>query len=159
MKNKNKILITIAFILFLGIFIFLYKNNSLFIEKKYYTNNNIIENNVNLKETKDNILLKNDLNTVKTVLEINNKKYETEINENISVYELMKKMENENKIFFKETTYTGMGKFIEEINGIKSDGEKYWIYYVNNKKANIGVSNYKINPGDIVSWRYEENTY
>ena len=26
---------------------------------------------------------------------------------------------------------------------------------VNNEKANIGVSNYKINNGDIISWKYE----
>ena len=44
-----------------------------------------------------------------------------------------------------------MGKLVEEINGLKNSGEKNWIYYINGKKANIGVSNYKINKGDIVS--------
>ena len=66
----------------------------------------------------------------------------------------MEQLQNEGKINFKEKTYSGMGEFIEEINGIKN-GEKNWIYYVNNKKAEIGVSNYKINIGDIVSWKYE----
>ena len=71
----------------------------------------------------------------------------------------MQQLQNEGKIIFKEKNYLGMGKFVEEINGVKSNGEKYWIYYVNNKKANIGISNYKINEGDIVSWKYEKNTY
>ena len=66
----------------------------------------------------------------------------------------MTQLQNESKITFKTETYTGMGEFVEEINGVKN-GNKNWIYYVNNKKAEIGVSNYKINPGDIVSWKYE----
>jgi len=92
--------------------------------------------------------------SVVTTLIINDIKYETEIVEEMSVYNFMTQLQNEGKINFKDKDYSGMGKFIEEINGIKN-GEKYWIYYVNNKKANIGVSNYKINIGDIVSWKYE----
>ena len=87
-------------------------------------------------------------------LEINNEIYETEITKEMSVYDFMTQLKNENKITFKDKNYSGMGKFIEEINGIKNGG-KNWIYYVNNKKAEIGVSNYKIINGDIVSWKYE----
>ncbi|MFA6586065.1 MAG: DUF4430 domain-containing protein [Candidatus Paceibacterota bacterium] len=72
----------------------------------------------------------------------------------ITVYDFMNKLQKEGKINFKDKEYTGMGKFIEEINGIKNS-DKYWIYYVNGKKAEIGISNYKINYGDIVSWKYE----
>ena len=50
-----------------------------------------------------------------------------------------------------------MGKFIETINGVKGNGDQNWIYYVNGQKAQVGVSNYKIKPGDVVSWKYEEN--
>jgi Domain of unknown function (DUF4430) len=74
-----------------------------------------------------------------------------------SVYDFMQKLQNESKIAFQEKTYAGMGKFIESINGIKNSGDKNWIYYVNGEKANIGVSNYKINIGDIVSWKYEKS--
>ena len=159
MKNNNKILITIISILLLSVFIFLYKNNNHIDKNIKNIDKNVIENSPPLQKTKEDVFLKNDSSPIKTTLEINNKKYETELSESMSVYELMKTMESENKIFFKEINYIGMGIFIEEINGIKSDGEKYWIYYVNGNKANIGVSNYKINPGDTVSWRYEKNTY
>jgi hypothetical protein len=66
----------------------------------------------------------------------------------------MTQLQNENKITFQAKNYTGMGEFIEKINGVKN-GNKNWIYYVNGVKAEIGVSNYKINPGDVVSWKYE----
>jgi len=92
-------------------------------------------------------------------LEINNVKYTDNITQVETVYDFMEKLRQEGKFTFKTKNYIGMGEFVEEINGIKSDRENYWIYYVNDKKANIGISNYKINPGNIVSWKYEKNNY
>ena len=69
----------------------------------------------------------------------------------------MAELQKEGKINFKDETYSGMGKFIEEINGVKNNGEQNWIYYVNGKKAEIGISNYEIKAGDTVSWKYEKN--
>jgi len=77
----------------------------------------------------------------------------------ITVYDFMSKLQSEGKINFTEKNYIGMGKFIETINGIKGTGNRNWIYYVNGKEAQIGVSNYKINPGDIVSWKYGKENY
>jgi hypothetical protein len=90
-------------------------------------------------------------------LDINGFKYKSEIVGIKKVYEIMEKLKEDKKITFEEKTYSGMGKFIEEINGIKNNGEKNWIYYVNNKKANIGISNYEVKAGDIISWKYEKN--
>ena len=75
----------------------------------------------------------------------------------ISVYDFMSNLQSESKISFTKKDYLSMGKFIDSINGIKNTGSQYWIYYVNGEKANVGVSNYKINKGDIVSWKYEKN--
>ncbi|MEK7081157.1 MAG: DUF4430 domain-containing protein, partial [Patescibacteria group bacterium] len=94
-----------------------------------------------------------------TILEINGTRYEEEITGQISVYDFMNKFRGEGKINFTEKNYTGMGKFIETINGIKGNGNQNWIYYVNGKEAQVGVSNYKINPGDVVSWKYEKLNY
>jgi len=74
-----------------------------------------------------------------------------------SVYDFMDTLRQEGKITFTEKNYTGMGKFIETINGIQSNGDQNWIYYVNNQKAKVGVSNYKIKSGDVVSWKYEKS--
>ncbi len=89
--------------------------------------------------------------------EINGLKYENMISGPLSVYSFMENLQNNGKITFKDKTYSGMGKLIESINGVKNGGEKNWIYYVNGKKATIGVSNYQINNGDIVSWHYEKS--
>jgi len=98
----------------------------------------------------------NNVEINKIILEVNDKKYENEIKGQISVYDFMSQLQKEGKITFKEKYYSGMGEFIEEINGIKN-GDKNWIYYVNGKKAEIGVSNYQIKTGDVVSWKYEKN--
>ncbi len=100
-----------------------------------------------------------DLKTVKTTLEVNDEAYEGEIKTATSVYDFMKSLEIEGKINFSERNYIGMGKIITAINGVKSNGEYTWIYYVNGKEADIGVSNYKINSGDVVSWKYEKVHY
>ncbi|MFA5937093.1 MAG: DUF4430 domain-containing protein [Candidatus Paceibacterota bacterium] len=94
--------------------------------------------------------------TGQAFLEIDEKKLETLITKEENIYDFMVKLKKERKIDFKEKNYYGMGMLIEEINGVKN-GDKNWIYYVNGKKATIGVSNYQIKPGDVVSWKYEKN--
>ena len=76
-----------------------------------------------------------------------------------SVYGAMETLRKNGKITFTEKTYSGIGKLITSINGIKSNGDMTWIYYVNEKEAEIGVSKNIIKPGDVVSWKYEKVTY
>src|SRR3989338_10034656 len=76
-----------------------------------------------------------------------------------SVYDFMHRLRKEGKISFVEKNYMGMGKFIVAINGVKGNGDKNWIYYVNGKKAQTGVSNYKLKLGDVVSWKLEKFSY
>ncbi len=97
--------------------------------------------------------IKQDLAT----LEINGVSLTTSIEKNTSVYDFMNKLKKERKVNFTDKTYIGLGKFIDSINGIRGDGTRFWIYYVDGQKAQIGVSNYKINPGDVVSWKYEKD--
>lgn len=56
---------------------------------------------------------------------------------------------------FKAKEYPGIGYFIEEINGIKNEGGKYWTLYVNGKYSTVGASDYKLLDGDKIEWRYE----
>ncbi|MFA6257336.1 MAG: DUF4430 domain-containing protein [Candidatus Paceibacterota bacterium] len=79
--------------------------------------------------------------------------------ENSTVYDLMQKLKTQGEINFTEKNYIGMGKIIISINGIKSNGQKTWIYYVNGEKADMGISNYQVIPGDIVAWKYEAVKY
>ncbi|TAN33391.1 DUF4430 domain-containing protein [Patescibacteria group bacterium] len=77
-----------------------------------------------------------------------------------TVYDAMKQLADEKKIFFSGKEYAGMGFFAEEINGLQNgDGGKYWIYYVNGQQAKVGVSSYLIKSSDIISWVYENEKF
>ncbi|MEK7181186.1 MAG: DUF4430 domain-containing protein [Patescibacteria group bacterium] len=52
-------------------------------------------------------------------------------------------------------TYVGLGSIIESINDFKSGaGGKYWQYWVNGKYSQVGASAYKIQPDDLIEWRF-----
>ena len=159
MSKSKKIIIYGFLIIALGLFlIFLLTSNNK--TKDILSNTEIINvQKENTKEIKSVPLEKVSEKAIQTILEINGTRYESEIKKEISVYDFMTQLKDTGKITFTEKTYSGMGKFIEEINGVKSDRDNYWIYYVNGVEASIGVSNYKINPGDVVSWKYEKNKY
>jgi len=148
MSKKEKIKISIAFGISLVLFGVFFLTSKITTPKEVSSlpivNSTNTVHKTNSKTTK----------IAETILEVNGIKYESKITGVISVYQFMKKLQKEGKINFKDITYSGMGKFIEEINGVRN-GNKSWIYYVNEKKANIGISNYKIKTGDVVSWKYE----
>ena len=98
-------------------------------------------------------------NNIKVTLNVLDKKYETEIKEGVSVFDAMKMIEEKsiasNPFSFKYKEISGLGSFVTEINGVKGSPGEYWIYYVNDKLASIGVSNYILKEGDIISWKNE----
>jgi uncharacterized protein YxeA len=145
MKNKKIIILSIIILIFLGLFF-------LIPHKNLKQGNNLVKNTpvINLSAQTQ---------TIQTTLNINGVSYKDEITEKISVYDFMSELQTEGKINFTEKNYIGMGKFIDSINGIKNNNNMSWIYYVNGKEAQVGVSNYKINPGDVVSWKYEKSDY
>ena len=150
MKNKKylKILIVILSLGILFIFVFSFIKNP--------SKPSLINGRVNTK-IESKVLSPKD---IKVTLEVLDKKYDLEVKDNANVFEVMQKGQKESKspnIFnFKYKEHAGLGVFIEEINGIKGGEGRYWIYYVNGVLANVGVSNYKINNGDIISWKYEK---
>lgn len=76
-----------------------------------------------------------------------------------TTYDLMKKAEELDFIEMKTKDYGGdLGHLVEEINSKRSNPQekKYWIYYINGKKASIGISTYKPQAGDTISWKYED---
>jgi hypothetical protein len=60
------------------------------------------------------------------------------------------------RLDFKTKTFSGLGEFVEEIGGLKSDQQngKYWIYYINGKSAKLGISTQIVKPGDLIEWKY-----
>ncbi len=94
---------------------------------------------------------------IKIYLSVLGNEYKTEIKTKSSVYEAMKKIEEENinTFSFKYRETPGLGYFITEINNTKGKPGKYWIYYINGVEASVGVSNYILKEGDIIKWSQE----
>ncbi len=75
-----------------------------------------------------------------------------------TVYDLMRHIEQAGKAVFEFKNFgPGLGYRLESIDGKASDyrAKLYWIYYINGKKATVGISNYTLQPHDIITWKYE----
>lgn len=83
--------------------------------------------------------------------------YKVTIQEGSSVFDVME-MAQEQGFSFAGREFLGIGFFVEEIEGkAQNPGERmYWIYYVNDKKAQVGVSSYIIQANDVITFKYEE---
>ena len=150
-KKYLKILISTSLILIISILCFLKFTESLekpqnISKEEIRTNDYIIKSQIKPKLTLG----------INVSLKVLDQVYTTEIKNNASVYDVMVKIKNENKNFyFKYKEYPAIGIFINEINGEKGSSGKYWIYYVNDKEASVGVSNYIIKEGDVITFQQE----
>ncbi len=92
------------------------------------------------------------------IIYVGEKRYEISIPGKSTVYDLMSALEQKGKIDFKGSVSAGLGFFVDEINGQKNSpsNNEFWIYYINNKAAQVGVSNYILKPNDIINWKYEK---
>lgn len=102
---------------------------------------------------------KSQASQISASLVINGKIYSLLLPENSSAYDLMLFARKAHGISFGGKEYSGLGFFIDEINGVKNNqggNKKFWIYSVNGKKADVGVSQYRVKKGDIISWSYED---
>jgi len=98
-------------------------------------------------------------NQIPVTLKVLDKTYVGQVKEGTSVYGAMQIFKENsspsNPFTFVSKEYTGMGFFIEEINGIKGVPNKYWVYYINDQKSSVGASDYILKSGDVVSWKQE----
>ena len=83
--------------------------------------------------------------------------YEVTVLQGSSVFDVMETAQ-EDGFSFAGKEFTGIGFFVEEIEGKAQNPRErmYWIYYVNNEKAQVGVSSYIIEDNDVITFKYEE---
>lgn len=97
-------------------------------------------------------------NTLDVTIEINNQKYPLSLAEKSSAYDAMIRLVAEKKItaVFKE--FSGLGYFVDEIDGIRTDKNdgKYWIYYINGQSAQLGISQYILKNNDLITWQFKK---
>jgi len=79
-----------------------------------------------------------------------------ELAKNSTVFGLLEKATAENNFKLQSKDYGDLGVFIEAIGDIKNDtaGDRFWQCWVNNEYAQIGASNYQLNDGDVVEWKF-----
>ena len=51
---------------------------------------------------------------------------------------------------------SGLGEFVEEINGTKPAKNEFWAFYVNGKSSNVGASSYFPKDGDSLEWKIDK---
>jgi len=75
-----------------------------------------------------------------------------------SVFDLMTVAQKQGKVSFNGSAYSGIGFFVEEIDGIRNDPKNnlFWFYYVNGRKAGVGITGYILREGDVIEWKFEK---
>ncbi|MDF1497784.1 MAG: DUF4430 domain-containing protein [Patescibacteria group bacterium] len=84
------------------------------------------------------------------------KEYElNEISKKTTVFDILNK-----NVTIKYNNDYDYGVFIESIDGINNGDEgKYWQYYINNKLGDVAADKKTMQEGDIVEWRFEEDSF
>ena len=89
------------------------------------------------------------------VLVVDGKEYPITLKGEETLEDIMKRLRETSDFSYTGKDFSGMGFFVESINGQKSEGRMHWIVYVNDKLASSGVSQLFVKVGDRVEWRYE----
>lgn len=94
-------------------------------------------------------------------LYVGEKKYAIAVPANQTVYDLMAALKQRGDFDFQGKNSRGLGFFVEEINGVRNNPKEstFWIYYINGKGAELGISNYTLKINDIITWKYEKTQY
>jgi hypothetical protein len=52
--------------------------------------------------------------------------------------------------------YSGIGEFVDGIDGLKSDTKHFWSFYVNGKQSTVGAGSYTTKTTDTIEWKFEQ---
>ncbi len=86
-----------------------------------------------------------------------NKTYDIEFKEDETAFDLLTRLENNDKDFSFSYKEYDFGNMITEINQRKvDDKEEFWQFSVNQKVSDKGVSDYKIKQGDVIMFSIEK---
>ncbi len=96
--------------------------------------------------------------TIPVTLIVEGTSYELRVIPGSSVYDVMKQAQTIKGLEFTGKDFSGIGYFVEEINGKRQDlsNRHFWIYYVNDQKAKAGISSVFVDNQDIIEWKYED---
>lgn len=166
LNKKNISVVFISVILIGSVFVFNYEKE----KTQYHKEEIVVPKDIPEQESRKEVLVQKTIEVKKEQVQkeslnstnlqvtvfVNQEKFSKEIPENSTVYDLLVDLDREGKIDFVFKEFSGLGFLVESISGVKSGSGKYWIYYVNGKKAETGISNYKLKNSDSISWKLED---
>lgn len=72
-----------------------------------------------------------------------------------NVFQTTEILAKNNNLAFESKNYEGLGTLIEKINTKKNGMDnRYWQYWVNNQKPEVGAGLYVLQSGDLVEWKF-----
>lgn len=95
-------------------------------------------------------------NTFQIPVLIGNASYHAAISNNGTVYDAMLHLASTTSFAMDTKYFSGLGYFIESINGVPNANGAYWTLYVNGAYSPVGASARVLEPGDTIEWRYEK---
>ena len=160
MKHTTKIITLVLSIALVGGILIVSKTPKIPVSSTSSATLNTVVSTPATTESKKSIVVvnKTEVNTgPRVTIEVNGATYTTPWQDDMTLLDGMNILEkNVNSSFsFKSKSYSSLGEFIYEINGIKESPGKYWLYYVNGKQGSVGVSKYELQQGDRIEWRQE----
>jgi|SRR3989344_1844352 len=72
-----------------------------------------------------------------------------------TLYEALDRARREGRIDFGAREYSGLGYFIESIGSLSEGNGKFLTYFINGKRASVGVSSYLLKHGDVIEWKLQ----
>ena len=94
--------------------------------------------------------------SIEITLSVGGKNYHGTIRAEATVLDAMNELASSSDFKFTSKEFSGMGAFVESINGKPNANGFYWILRVNGKESQKGISQTFISQGDTVEWKYEK---
>lgn len=107
-------------------------------------------------QNQSQIVQEQDDNLIKVTLAAENNRYDISVEKGTTAYDAMAKLASSTSFSFSAKYYSGLGHFIDAINGIKNANGNYWTLYVNGKYATVGASAYVLSENDGIEWKYTD---
>ena len=103
------------------------------------------------------------INEISVTLKINNgqneESFEHNIQEGKTAFDLMKELQSNGSIEFVYEE-SNVGVFVNSINNIENNIKDniFWMFYVNDKMAGVGIGAYDLQNKDVIEWKYINTT-
>ena len=87
---------------------------------------------------------------------------EVPVESGATVWSVMERLSSARGLAVEAQDYGGdLGRLVTAIGGLHSgqSRDRYWFFWVNQRFAEVGVSQYRLSPGDHVMWKYTSNAF